>query len=332
MYKITLIPGDGIGPEVANATKRLIDASGVKITWDIQDAGENMIKEHGTPLPEAVKESIRTNRIALKGPITTPVGTGFRSVNVALRQEFDLYANVRPAKTYKGIPSRYENVDIIIVRENTEDLYAGVEHMIGEDAAESIKIFTRKGCERIIRYAFDFARREGRKKVTAVHKANIMKCTDGMFLSIAREIAQEYSDIEFEDMIVDAMCMNLVQTPENYDVLVLPNLYGDIVSDLCAGLVGGLGVAPGVNMGKDIAIFEAVHGSAPTIAGKNLANPTAMMLSGVQMLRYLGETEAADRIEKAISKVLEDGKFVTHDLGGQLGTSEYTDKIIEALS
>lgn len=332
MYKITLIPGDGIGPEVANATKKLIDASGVKITWDIQDAGENMIKEHGTPLPEAVKESIRINKIALKGPITTPVGTGFRSVNVALRQEFDLYANVRPAKTYKGIPSRYENVDIIIVRENTEDLYAGVEHMVGEDAAESIKIFTRKGCERIIRYAFDFARREGRKKVTAVHKANIMKCTDGMFLSIAREIAQEYSDIEFEDMIVDAMCMNLVQTPENYDVLVLPNLYGDIVSDLCAGLVGGLGVAPGVNMGKDIAIFEAVHGSAPTIAGKNLANPTAMMLSGVQMLRYLGETEAADRIEKAIAKILEEGKFVTHDLGGQLGTSEYTDKIIEALS
>jgi isocitrate dehydrogenase (NAD+) len=332
MYKITLIPGDGIGPEVANATKRLIDASGVKITWDIQDAGENMIKEYGTPLPEAVKESIRNNKIAIKGPITTPIGTGFRSVNVALRKEFDLYANVRPAKTYKGIPSRYENVDIIIVRENTEDLYAGVEHMIGEDAAESIKIFTRKGCERIIRYAFEFARREGRKKVTAVHKANIMKCTDGMFLNIAREISKDYSDIEFEDMIVDAMCMNLVQTPENFDVLVLPNLYGDIVSDLCAGLVGGLGVAPGANLGKDIAIFEAVHGSAPTIAGKNLANPTAMMLSGVQMLRYLGETEAADRIEKAISKVLEEGKSVTHDLGGQLGTSEYTDKIIQTLS
>ncbi|MDS0525419.1 isocitrate/isopropylmalate family dehydrogenase [Clostridium sp. SHJSY1] len=332
MYKITLIPGDGIGPEVANATKRLIEASGVKIDWDIQEAGENMIKEYGTPLPEAVKESIRNNKIAIKGPITTPVGTGFRSVNVALRKEFDLYANVRPAKTYKGIPSRYENVDIIIVRENTEDLYAGVEHMIGEDAAESIKIFTRKGCERIIRYAFDFARREGRKKVTAVHKANIMKCTDGMYLNIAREISKEYPDIEFEDMIVDAMCMNLVQTPENYDVLVLPNLYGDIVSDLCAGLVGGLGVAPGVNMGKDIAIFEAVHGSAPTIAGKNLANPTAMMLSGVQMLRYLGETEAADKIEKAISKVLAEGISVTHDLGGKLGTSEYTDKIIETLS
>ncbi|MBD7913346.1 MULTISPECIES: isocitrate/isopropylmalate family dehydrogenase [Clostridium] len=332
MYRITLVPGDGIGPEVANATKRLIDATGVKITWDIQDAGENMIKEHGTPLPESVKESIKNNKIALKGPITTPVGTGFRSVNVALRKEFDLYANVRPAKTYKGIPSRYENVDIIIVRENTEDLYAGVEHMIGEDAAESIKIFTRKGCERIIRYAFEFARKEGRKKVTAVHKANIMKCTDGMFLNIAREISKEYLDIEFEDMIVDAMCMNLVQNPEKYDVLVLPNLYGDIVSDLCAGLVGGLGVAPGANLGKDIAIFEAVHGSAPTIAGKNLANPTAMMLSGVQMLRYLGETEAANKIEKAISKVLGEGKYVTSDLGGQLGTTEFTDKIIETLS
>lgn len=332
MYNITLIPGDGIGPEVSFATKKVIDATGVKINWDIQDAGENMIKEYGTPLPQTVIESIKKNGVALKGPITTPVGEGFRSVNVTLRKELDLYANVRPAKTYKGIPSRYENIDIIIVRENTEDLYAGVEHMIGEDAAESIKIFTRKGCERIIRYAFEFARKEGRKKVTAVHKANIMKCTDGMFLNIARAISKEYPEIEFEDMIIDAMCMRLVQAPETYDVLVLPNLYGDIVSDLCAGLVGGLGVVPGVNIGGNIAIFEPVHGSAPNIAGKDMANPTAMMLSGVQMLRYLGEVKAADRIEKAISKVIEEGTSLTVDLGGQLGTTAYTDKIILTLS
>lgn len=332
MYNVTLIPGDGIGPEVAYATKKLIDATGVKINWEIQEAGEAMIEEYGTPLPERVIESIEKNGVALKGPITTPIGVGFRSVNVALRKKFDLYANVRPAKTYKGIPSRYENVDLVIVRENTEDLYAGVEHMIGEDAAESIKIFTRKGCERIIRYAFEFAKKEGRKKVTAVHKANIMKCTDGMFLNIARDIAKEYSEIEFEDLIVDAMCMNLVQRPEAYDVLVLPNLYGDIVSDLCAGLVGGLGVAPGANLGKKAAIFEAIHGSAPTIAGKDIANPTAMMLSGVQMLRYLGESQAANRIEEAITIVLEEGKAVTADLGGKLGTAAYTDKLIETLN
>ncbi|MDT8717949.1 NAD-dependent isocitrate dehydrogenase [Clostridium sp. 19966] len=332
MYNVTLIPGDGIGPEVAYAAKKLIDASGVKINWDIQEAGEAMIEEYGTPLPDRVLESISKNGVALKGPITTPVGKGFRSVNVALRKKFDLYANVRPAKTYKGIPSRYENVDLVIVRENTEDLYAGVEHMVGEDAAESIKIFTRKGCERIIRYAFEYAKKEGRKKVTAVHKANIMKCTDGMFLDIARDIAKEYPEIEFEDLIVDAMCMNLVQRPEAYDVLVLPNLYGDIVSDLCAGLVGGLGVAPGANLGKDIAVFEAIHGSAPTIAGKDIANPTAMMLSAVQMLRYLGESDAAYKIEKAISIVLEEGKSVTTDLGGDLGTKAYTDKLIEVFN
>ncbi len=331
MYNITLIPGDGIGPEVAFATKKLIDAAGVKINWDVQDAGEEMIKEYGTPLPLPVLESIRKNKIAIKGPITTPIGEGFRSVNVALRKEFDLYSNVRPAKTYKGISSRYDNIDIVIVRENTEDLYAGVEHMVGEDAAESIKLFTRKGCERIIRYAFEYARKEGRKKVTAIHKANIMKCTDGMFLSIAREISQEYPDIQFEDMIIDAMCMRLVQSPEMYDVLVLPNLYGDIVSDLCAGLVGGLGVAPGANIGEDLAIFEAVHGSAPNIAGQDIANPTAMMLSGVHMLKYIGETEAADRIHKAITRVLEEGKSVTCDLGGNLGTSAFTDKVIAAL-
>jgi isocitrate dehydrogenase (NAD+) len=331
MYNVTLIPGDGVGPEVSFSTKRLIEAAGVKVNWDIQVAGANMIREQGTPLPQAVIESIKKNGVALKGPVTTPVGKGFKSVNVTLRQELDLYANVRPAKNYKGIPSRYENVDIIIVRENTEDLYAGVERMASEDRAESIKIFTRKGCERIIRYAFELAKKEGRKKVTAVHKANIMKCTDGMFLGIARDIAEEYPEIAFEDMIVDALCMKLVQTPEIYDVLVLPNLYGDIVSDLCAGLVGGLGVVPGVNIGQDIAIFEPVHGSAPDIAGKDMANPTAMMLSGVQMLRYLGENDAANRIERAISKVLEEGTSFTCDLGGKLGTAAYTDKIITVL-
>lgn len=331
MYNITLIPGDGIGPEVAFATKKLINATGVKINWDIQDAGENMIKEYGTPLPPPVIESIRRNKIAIKGPITTPVGKGFRSVNVALRKEFDLYANVRPAKTYQGIPSRYDNIDLVIIRENIEDLYAGVEHMVGEDAAESIKLFTRKGCERIIRYAFEYARKEGRKKVTAIHKANIMKCTDGMFLHIAREMSGQYPEIQFEDMIIDAMCMRLVQIPETYDVLVLPNLYGDIVSDLCAGLVGGLGVAPGANIGNDAAIFEPVHGSAPNLAGQNIANPTAMMLSGVYMLRYIGETEAADRVHKAIIEIIEQGESVTCDLGGNLGTSAFTEKVISAL-
>jgi isocitrate dehydrogenase (NAD+) len=287
MYTVTLIPGDGIGPEVTNATRRIIDASGEKIKWDMQEAGGDMLEKHGSPLPQSVIESIKKNGIALKGPITTPVGEGFRSVNVALRKELDLFANVRPVKSYEGIQSRFKDVDIIIVRENTEDLYSGIEHMIGEDVAESIKIFTRKGCERIIRFAFEHARKEGRKKVTAVHKANIMKCTDGMFLNIARNISNEYLDIEFEDMIIDAMCMRLVQSPENYDVLVLPNLYGDIVSDLCAGLIGGLGIVPGVNIGSSIAIFEPVHGSAPTIAGKNIANPTAMILSGVHMLTEL---------------------------------------------
>lgn len=330
MYNVTLIPGDGIGPEVAFAAKKVIDASGVKINWDIQEAGEKMIEKYGTPLPEHVIESIRKNKVALKGPITTPVGTGFRSVNVALRKELDLYANLRPAKTYKGVISRYDNIDLVVVRENTEDLYAGVEHMVGPDAAESIKIFTRKGCERIVRFAFDYARKNGRKKVTAVHKANIMKCTDGMFLEVARYIAEENPDIQFEDMIVDAMSMKLVQSPENYDVLVMPNLYGDILSDLCAGLVGGLGIAPGANIGEKGAVFEPIHGSAPKRAGQNMANPTATILSGVLMLKYLGETEAADRVEKAVAKVIAEGKNVTYDLGGSTGTSEYADAIIAA--
>ncbi|MCX7920437.1 MAG: isocitrate/isopropylmalate dehydrogenase family protein [Clostridia bacterium] len=330
MYNITLIPGDGIGPEVIFAAKKVIEASGVAINWDVQEAGGGVIEKYGTPLPQHVLDSIKKNKVALKGPITTPVGTGFRSVNVELRKQLNLYANLRPAKTYKGIASRYDNVDLIIVRENTEDLYAGIEHMIGEDAAESIKIITRKATERIARYAFEHARKEGRKKVTAVHKANIMKCTDGLFLNVVRRVAEEYPDIQFEDRIVDAMCMNLVISPEKYDVLVLPNLYGDIVSDLCAGLVGGLGIAPGANIGEDGAVFEAIHGSAPDIAGQNIANPTATLLSGVMMLRYLGEMAAADRIEKAVMKVIAEGKYITRDLGGSMGTSEYADAIIAA--
>ncbi len=331
MYNITLIPGDGIGPEVADAAKRVIDASGVKINWEIQNAGEHVMQEYGTPLPNHVIESIKKNKVALKGPITTPIGTGFRSVNVALRKELNLYANIRPCKTFKGIPSRYENIDLIIVRENTEDLYAGIEHMVGEDAAESIKIITRKGSERIVRYAFELAKKENRRKVTAVHKANIMKCTDGLFLEVSREVAQEFPEIQFEDMIVDAMCMKLVQVPENYDVLVMPNLYGDIISDLCAGLIGGLGVAPGANIGTDGAVFEPIHGSAPKRAGQNLANPTATILSGVMMLRYLGENDSANAIEKAVKEIISKGEKVTYDLGGSTGTSEFADAIIEMI-
>ncbi len=331
MHTITLIPGDGIGPEVTEATRRVIEATGVAITWDIQNAGENVMAECGTPLPPAVLDSIRTNKVALKGPITTPVGTGFRSVNVALRKQLDLYANVRPCKTYAGVPARYTDVDLVIVRENTEDLYAGIEHMVGEDAAETIKIITRKGSERIARYAFDYARREGRKKVTAVHKANIMKCTDGLFLATARDVAAKYPDIQFEDMIVDAMCMKLVQDPTLYDVMVMPNLYGDILSDLCSGLVGGLGVAPGANIGAGLALFEPVHGSAPKRAGQNIINPTATMLSGVLMLRHINETAAADKMEHAIAAVLKEGRTVTYDLKGTAKTSEYVDAIIEKI-
>lgn len=328
MHRITLIPGDGIGPEITAAARAVLEASGVKISWEVVVAGEKALQDYGTLLPEETLASIQRNRVALKGPLTTPVGSGFRSVNVALRKEFDLYANLRPARTYEGVKSRYSDVDLVVVRENTEDLYAGVEHMVGEDAAESIKIITRKGCERIVRFAFDYAVREGRRKVTAVHKANIMKCTDGLFLKIAREIAAEYPQIEFEDRIVDNMCMQLVQKPELYDVLVMPNLYGDIISDLCAGLVGGLGVAPGANIGRDTAIFEPVHGSAPKYAGMNKANPTAMILSAVMMLRYLGEQEAADRIHQALKEVIKEGKNVTYDLGGQAKTMEMAEAII----
>ena len=332
MYDVTLIPGDGIGPEVAAAARQVIDASGVKINWQVEEAGAAQIEKFGTPLPERVIESIKNTGVALKGPVTTPIGCGFRSVNVALRKELDLYANLRPAKNYPNIPSRYQNVDLVIVRENTEDLYAGIEHMVGCDAAESIKLFTREGCQRIIRYAFDYAVANDRHKVTAVHKANIMKCTDGMFVEEARRVAEDYPTIELEEMIVDAMCMNLVIAPEKYDVLVLPNLYGDIVSDLCAGLVGGLGVAPGANIGKQAAVFEAIHGSAPDIAGKNMANPTAIILSGVMMLRHLGEKSAAQAIEDALVAVAASGNYLTFDLGGSTGTKEFANALVAEMN
>ena len=331
--RVTLIPGDGIGPELAEATRRVLDASGVALEWEVVEAGEAMIARHGTPLPEHVLESIRHNGVAIKGPITTPVGAGFRSVNVTLRQALGLYANLRPARSLKGLATRYEDVDLVIVRENTEDLYAGIEHMVGPDAAESIKIITRAASERIARFAFEYAVANRRHKVTAVHKANIMKLTDGLFLESCRTVAADYAGrIEFEDRIVDNMCMQLVQKPELYDVLVLPNLYGDIISDLAAGLVGGLGVAPGANIGTEAAVFEAVHGSAPKHAGQNKANPTALLLSGVLMLRHLGELEAAERVEQAVIDVIAEGRAVTYDLGGSAGTSEMADAIIARLA
>jgi isocitrate dehydrogenase (NAD+) len=329
---VTLIPGDGIGPELAEATRRVLDASGVEFRWEIVEAGEAVIAKEGTPLPQSVLDSIMRNKIAIKGPITTPVGVGFRSVNVALRQTLSLYANLRPVRSIPGLKTRYENVDLVIVRENTEDLYAGIEHMVGPDAAESIKIITRAASERIARFAFEYAVANGRRKVTAVHKANIMKLSDGLFLESCRTIAAQYEGkIAFEDRIVDNMCMQLVQKPEMYDVLVLPNLYGDIVSDLCAGLVGGLGVAPGANIGIDVAVFEAVHGSAPKYAGLNKANPTALMLSGVLMLRHIGEQAAAERVEDAIRAVIAEGRAVTYDLGGSAGTSDFADAIVARL-
>jgi isocitrate dehydrogenase (NAD+) len=330
--RVTLIRGDGIGPELAEATRRVLDASGVAFEWEVVDAGEGVMAEHGTPLPDHVLESIRRNRLAIKGPITTPVGGGFRSVNVALRQALGLYANLRPAKSMRGIESRYEDVDLVIVRENTEDLYAGIEHMVGPDAAESIKIITRAASERIARFAFDYAVANGRHKVTAVHKANIMKLSDGLFLESCRAVAADYAGrVEFEDRIVDNMCMQLVQKPELYDVLVLPNLYGDIVSDLAAGLVGGLGVAPGANIGPEAAVFEAVHGSAPKYAGLNKANPTALILSGALMLRHIGRADAAERVEAAVRDVIAEGTTVTYDLGGTAGTSEFATAIVQRL-
>ena len=329
-YNITLIPGDGIGPEVTKAAKMVLEASGVEIDWEIVEAGEKVIEKYGTPLPDYVIDSIKRNRVALKGPVTTPVGTGFRSINVALRQSLNLYANVRPVKSYKGVPSRYEGIDLVIVRENTEGLYMGIEHMVGEDAAESIKIITRKASEKIAKFAFELARKEERKKVTAVHKANIMKCTDGLFLDCVKKVSQEYPEIIFEDVIVDAMSMKLVQSPQDYKVLVMPNLYGDILSDLAAGLVGGLGVVPGANIGDKEIVFEPLHGSAPEL-NPNIANPTATILSGIMMLRYLGEREAADKVEKAVVKILKEGKKITPDLGGNAGTAEYTQAVIDAI-
>ncbi len=331
-YAVTLIPGDGIGPELAEATRSVLEATGIDFEWDVQEAGEATIAREGTPLPDRVIESIRKNGVAIKGPITTPVGSGFRSVNVGLRQALDLYANVRPARTMKGVETRYDDVDLIIVRENTEDLYAGIEHRVGPDAAESIKIITRAASERIARYAFEYAVKNGRRTVTAVHKANIMKLSDGLFLESCRTIAAEYEGrVAFEDRIVDNMCMQLVQKPELYDILVAPNLYGDIISDLAAGLVGGLGVAPGANIGTEAAVFEPVHGSAPKYAGLNKANPTALMLSGVLMLRHLGEGGAADRIEHALRDVIADGRETTYDLGGATGTREFAEAVIRRM-
>ncbi|MCV0404000.1 MAG: isocitrate/isopropylmalate dehydrogenase family protein [Chloroflexi bacterium] len=327
-YAVTLIPGDGIGPELADATRTVLAATGIEFEWDVQEAGEATIASEGTPLPERVLDSIRRNGVALKGPITTPVGSGFRSVNVGLRQALELYANVRPARSIRGVESRYENVDLIIVRENTEDLYAGIEHRVGPDAAESIKIITRLASKRIARYAFDYALKNGRSKVTAVHKANIMKLSDGLFLESCQQVAAEYEGrVAFEDRIVDNMCMQLVQKPELYDVLVLPNLYGDIVSDLAAGLVGGLGVAPGANIGESAAVFEPVHGSAPKYAGQNKANPTALILSAALMLRHLGELDAADAVERATREVIAAGETVTYDLGGSAGTREFGEAV-----
>src|SRR6476469_5309204 len=337
-HRVTLIPGDGIGPELAEATRRVLDATGIGFEWEVEEAGEATIATEETPLPERVLDSIRRNKVALKGPITTPVGSGFRSVNVGLRQALNLYANLRPARSMVGVQSRYDDVDLVIVRENTEDLYAGIEHMVGKDAAESIKIITRSASERIARYAFDYAVANGRKKVTAVHKANIMKLSDGLFLESCATVAADYAGrIEFEDRIVDNMCMQLVQKPSLYDVLVLPNLYGDIVSALAAGLVGGLGLAPGANFGTHAAVFEPTHGSAPKYAGQNKVNPMAMMLSGVLMLRHLDEREAADRLESAIADVIRSGERVTYDMKPSrddptaVGTSEVAAAIIGAM-
>jgi isocitrate dehydrogenase (NAD+) len=356
-HRVTLIPGDGTGPELTEATRRVLEATGVEFDWDVQEAGTDVMDRHGgNPLPEQVLDSVRRNGVALKGPITTPVGGGFRSVNVGLRKALDLYAQVRPCKTYRGVRTRFEDVDLIVIRENTEDLYAGVEFEEGTEAARdliewiaqrggriragsgiSIKPISIEGARRIVQFAFDFARRNGRHKVTAVHKANIMKFTDGLFLRVAREVAEENGDVAFDDRIVDNMCMQLVQRPEEYDVLVCPNLYGDIVSDLCAGMIGGLGLAPGGNFGTDVAVFEPTHGSAPKYAGQNKVNPMAQLLSGMMMLRHLEELEAADRLEQAIADVIAEGRSVTYDLKPTrddptaVGTSEVADAIIDKL-
>lgn len=331
MQTVTLIPGDGIGPEITNAVTTILEKAGAQIEWDVQTAGTDVIETEGSPLPDRVIESIKKNKVALKAPVTTPIGKGFRSVNVALRKSLDLYSNLRPCKNIEGIKTRYDNVDLVIVRENTEDLYAGIERQVDEDTAESIKIITRKASIRIAEFAFDYAVKNNRKLVTVVTKANICKLSDGLFLNCAREVAQKYPQIQFKEILVDNLCMQLVQNPEQFDVLVLPNLYGDIVSDLCAGLVGGLGVAQGANIGLNAAVFEPVHGSAPDIKGQNKANPTALLLSAIEMLKYIEQRDIAEKIEKALFKTIKEGKALTCDLGGKATTSEFTNAIIENL-
>jgi isocitrate dehydrogenase (NAD+) len=328
---VTLIPGDGIGPEVANAAVRVLDAAGAEIEWERHIAGREALEKYGNPLPPEVLESVRRNCVALKGPITTQVGGGFKSINVQLRQELDLYANLRPSRSLPSIPSKFEGVDIIVVRENTEDLYSGLEHTVVPGVVESLKIITEKASLRIARFAYEYARRHGRKRVTAVHKANIMKLSDGLFLDCVRRVAKEYPEIQSDDKIVDNMCMQLVMRPEEWDVLLLENLYGDIVSDLCAGLVGGLGVVPGGNIGIDVAVFEAVHGSAPDIAGKDLANPLALIRSGIMMLYHLHKDDVAERVRRALREVVVHQKIRTRDLGGEAGTTEFTDAVVAAL-
>ncbi len=323
-HTVTLIPGDGTGPELAAALETVVAASGVEIAWQRRDAGAAVIERAGVPLPDDVLESVRETKVAIKGPVTTPVGSGFRSVNVALRKELDLYACLRPVRSLPGVPSRFTGVDLVVVRENTEDLYAGIERQVSADEAESIKVITRAASERIARFAFDYARARGRRRVTAVHKANIMKLTDGLFLRCVREVAAGYPDIELDDCIVDNLCQQLVMAPERFDVLVCPNLYGDIVSDLCAGLIGGPGMAPGANIGPECAVFEAVHGSGPDIAGRDIVNPTAFLLSGALMLAHLGEDAAADRLSGAVAAVLAEGSHLTRDLGGTAGTREFS--------
>ena len=330
MRRITLINGDGIGPEISNSVVKIIDAAGLKIDWDIQTAGADVIEKDGTPFPERVLNSIKENKIALKAPVTTPIGKGFRSVNVQLRKALDLYANLRPCKNLPNVKTKFDNVDIVVVRENTEDLYAGIERQVNPDTAESIKVITRNASERICKFAFDYAVKNDRKEVCVVTKANIMKLSDGLFLESYRKIAENYPQINKREILVDNLCMQLVQNPNQFDVLVLPNLYGDIVSDLCAGLIGGLGVAQGANIGLDYAVFEPVHGSAPDIKGQNKANPTALLLSAIEMLKYIGENFYANKIENALYKVFENGVY-TGDLGGTATTSDFTEAIIQEL-
>lgn len=330
-YDVVTIPGDGIGPEVSNATRRVVDATGVDINWHEYPAGAACIESHGKPLPDETVDAIRKYRIGLKGPVATPIGTGFRSVNVELRKQLDLYANFRPALSVKGIKCRYQNVDLIVIRENTEGLYSGLEHEVVPGVVESQRIITQQNSERILDAAFRVATNLDRKKVTAVHKANILKLSDGLFLNVAREVAKRYPDIEYDEAIVDATAMKLVQDPSQFDVMVMENLFGDIISDLTSGLIGGLGVAPSANIGTDCAVFEAVHGSAPDIAGKGIANPTALTISASLMLKHLGETEAADNVRNAVNTVIGEGKSVTPDLGGTANTDEYVDALIEAM-